>query len=162
MAMKPFMEWKPWQRYATVTVAALLLLYGVFLAVALPSSGKVDVYLDLGTNPDGSMYIRCDAARSDAGACDPAGDGSPDHARILVHKRDRVTMHVTSVDGGGRAHDFKMDGMPYLLPPARMEMEMHHRSQSKAITAWMAGEYHIKCELKGHAAAGMWATLVVQ
>ncbi len=162
--MKPFKQWRPWQRYTAITVASLLVLYGVFLAIALPSNGKaVDVYLTLGTNPDGSMFIRCDAQRSDAGACDPAGThGDPDQARILVHKRDRVTMHVESLDGGGRAHDFKMDGMAYLVPPARMEMEMHHRMQSRTITAWMAGTYHLKCEIAGHEGAGMWATLVVQ
>lgn len=163
MAMKPFKEWKPWQRYTTLTVVALLLLYVVLLAIALPSSGSAHVDLSLGTKADGTMYIRCNQAASDPGVCDPAGvDGDPDHARIVVHKRERVTMTVHSDDGGGRAHDFKMDGMAYFLPPMRMEMEMHHMTQSKTITAWMSGSYHIKCELKGHESAGMWATLVVE
>ncbi|MEA3135932.1 MAG: hypothetical protein QOJ26_973 [Thermoplasmata archaeon] len=163
MAMKPFKEWKPWQKYTTFAVAGILVLYGVFLAVALPSNGtKVHAYLEAGTLSDGSMYFRCDTAQSTPGACDPAGtDGNPDQAKLTVHKRDRLTITVHSADGGGRAHDFKMDGMGYFLPPERMEMEMHKDTQSKTITAWMSGTFHIKCEIPGHEGKGMWATLVV-
>jgi hypothetical protein len=167
MAMKPFKEWKPWQRSATFAVVGLLVLYGIFLAVALPSNGTdVHAYIEAGTIASGegagAMYFRCDVERSTPGACDPAGtDGNPDQAKILAHKRDRLTITVHSTDGGGRAHDFKMDGLSYFLPPERMEMEMHKDTQSKTITTWKTGTFHIKCEIRGHEAKGMWATLVV-
>ena len=164
MAMKPWKDWRPWQRGVTIGVGAILLLYGLFLAVSLPSSGDhVHAYLEVGTLSDGSMYIRCDLNRSTPGSCDPEGtDGDPDHAKVLAGKRDRLTLTVTSADGGGRAHDFKMEGLAYLLPPERMEMELHKTTQSRTITTWMTGTYHIKCELPGHEDAGMWATLVVK
>jgi uncharacterized cupredoxin-like copper-binding protein len=54
-----------------------------------------------------------------------------------------------------------MDGMAYFMPPERMEMEMHKDTQSRTITAWMSGTFHIKCEIPGHEGKGMWATLVV-
>ncbi|HUR24905.1 MAG TPA: hypothetical protein VM327_02695 [Candidatus Thermoplasmatota archaeon] len=159
---KPFKDWKPWQRYTTFAVAGILVMYGIFLAVSLPSNGTdVHVYIEAGTTGN-SMYFSCDLNRSTPGACDPAGDGNPNQAKILVHKRDRLTITVHSADGGDRAHDFKMEGMAYFLPPERMEMEMNKDTQSKTITAWKAGTFHIKCEVRGHEGKGMWATLVVR
>jgi hypothetical protein len=161
--MKPFKEWAPWQRYTTIGVAVLLVLYGVFLAVVLPSSGTtVHVTMDAGTNPDGSMYFRCDIGASDTDACSPTGSsGNLDQAKITVHKRDKLQLTVRSLDGGGRAHDVKMEGIAYFLPPARMEMELQHPVQTKTVTMWMAGTFHVRCELPGHEGRGMWATVVV-
>lgn len=156
--------WRRGGRGAFVfTLAGLLVLYGVFVTVALPSNGTTDhVYLEAGTNEDGSMFYRCVVAKSTPGVCDESGDGNPDHARMHVHARDRVEFTVHSLDGGDRAHDFKMEGWSYFLPPARLEMELHHVEESKTITAWHTGTYHIKCELPGHEARGMWGTLIVE
>lgn len=154
-----FRDWKPWQKGLTIALGVLLLLYAVFIAVAVPSNGtKVHVYAEVGTLSDGSMYFKCDAARSTPGSCE---DGNALQARMHVHKGDRLTLTVTSADGGGRAHDVKMDGLAYFLPPARLEMELHKATESRTITAWMAGSYKVKCELKGHDGRGMHATLVV-
>jgi hypothetical protein len=158
-----FKDWKPWQRITTIAVAGVLLLYGVFLAVVLPSNGTtVHVTMEAGTNVSGSMFFRCDPTASDAGACSATGaSGNPDQAKITLHKRDRLALTVRSLDGGGRAHDVKMEGIAYFLPPARMEMELQKPSQSKTVTMWMGGTFHVKCELPGHEGKGMWATIVV-
>ena len=162
--MKGWNEWQPWQRTTTLVVAALLVLYGIFLAVVLPSDGTtVHVTMDAGTNPDGSMFFRCDAGGSDSGICDPLGsNGNPDQAKITVHKRDRLALTVRSLDGGGRAHDVKMEGIAYFMPPARMEMELQHPIQTKTVTMWSSGTFHVRCELPGHEGKGMWATVVVE
>lgn len=157
----------PWpdpgpKRTALIAVLALVGLYIVYAAfVAVPTGDDVEVYIEAGTHDDGSMFYRCDLNRTTPGACDPAGDGSPDHALITVDGRDRVTLTVRSLDGGDRAHDFKLNGWAYFLPPARVEMELHEPTQSTTFTAWKSGQFHIWCELPGHEEAGMWATLQV-
>lgn len=158
-----FKDWKPWQKGLAIGAGVLLVLYGAFIAVAVPSNGtKVHAYAEVGTLSDGSMYFRCvedDPARaSTPGSCTNEGDQATFH----VHKGDRFTLTVTSMDGGGRAHDVKMDGVAYFLPPARLEMELHKPTESRTITAWMDGTFKLKCELKGHEGKGMVAHLVVE
>lgn len=155
-----FKDWKPWQKGLTIAVGVLLLLYAVFIALAVPSNGtKVHVYAEVGTLSDGSMFFKCDAARSTPGSCE---DGAADQARMHAHKGDRFTLTVTSTDGGDRAHDVKMDGLAYFLPPARLEMELHKATESRTVTAWASGTFKVKCELPGHEGKGMVAHLVVE
>jgi len=158
--MKPFKEWKPWQRTTTIVVAVLLGVYILYAAfVSIPNSKHDNVYLRLGTQP-GGMYLRCDDRNGqDAGGlCTSDGDGN---AIVHVGTRDRVTFHIHNDDGGDHTHDFRLLGGAYFLWPAHAENELHKDDVSVSFTAWMSGTYRIICELPGHDAAGMHGQIVI-
>lgn len=150
----------PVQRKAILlsAVVVVLLLYGGYAtAVSVSNGHEKRVSIVAGIHPDGSMYYSCDQANSTAGVCDENNG----HARILVEKRDRVKITVRTDDGKRHSHDFRLEGAPYFLWPAGIEMELEKGTQTKSFTAWATGEYPFVCELKGHKEAGMYGTLVV-
>lgn len=145
---------------AAVAIGVLiLLLYGGYAAAVSVSNG-VDKHVSIvaGMRPDGSMFYSCDATNSTPGVCEENGG----HARVAVDKRDRLRVTVRTDDGKPHSHDFRLEGPPYLVWPAGIEMELEDGPETKSFTAWAAGEYRFVCELKGHEAAGMWGTLVVR
>lgn len=146
-----------WLKWTLLTVGALVVLYGAFVGYASYSNGQnVTVALNVGTNPNGGMYMRCDAAKSTAGVC---GDG--DQAIVTVHQRDRVTLQIHNDDQGDHTHDFNVQGWQYALPPISPEMELHQADQEWTFTAWASGRYHMLCELPNHDVMGMHGTFVV-
>jgi plastocyanin len=156
--VKPFKEWKPWQRTTTIAVAALLVLYVVYaIFVSIPNGKHDDVYLRLGTQGS-TMYLRCAEGSNPSDACRVGSDGN---AEVFVGARDRVTFHIHNDDGGDHTHDFRLEGGAYWLWPAHAEDELHGEDSSVSFTAWKAGTFRLICELKGHDAAGMHAVLHV-
>lgn len=149
---------RPWQRRSILAVGVVVLLYLAYMLNARWSNGHgADVTLELGTNSDGSMFLRCVSSESSSGVC----TGPAEHATFTVHARDRVHLTVRSLDGGGRTHDFKVEGWPYAPLYPWVELELHSQEESATFTAWKSGTYHVLCELPGHEAAGMWGTFVV-
>lgn len=142
------------------SLAVLLVAYGAYAATVTVDNGgpTKEAAILAGASPDGSMFYHCDATASTPGVCEDV-DG---HARILVEKRDRIHVTVRTDDGRRHSHDFRLEGLPYLLWPAGVEMELEAPSESSTFTAWAAGEYRFVCELRGHESAGMWGTLVVR
>jgi plastocyanin len=163
-----FQRWK-WLKPALITVGVLAFLYGGYAIFVSYSNGtSVHVTLHAGTimtGPNqGKMYIRCDVAASTPGSCD-----DKDQVTVTVHQRDRVRFTVISDDGpspdgsfAGRAHDFRLEGWQYFLPPAGVEMELTGGQESSSMTAWAKGTFLFKCELSGHEAEGMYGHLVVE
>lgn len=150
-----------WLMVTLIAVASLLLVYAAYsLFVSYGNGDKVAVTIHAGVHTDGAnagkMYYRCSSA-SPAGVAD-----NSDQCTITVHKRDKVTLTVISDDGAGRSHDFKLQGAPYFLYPAGIEMEIQDsNSQTGTFTAWATGDYKFVCEISGHEAAGMFGTLHV-
>ncbi|HUR69969.1 MAG TPA: cupredoxin domain-containing protein [Candidatus Thermoplasmatota archaeon] len=149
---------KAWLKRTLLVVAVVAVLYGAFIGFASYSNGhKVTVDFSLGTNADGSMYLRCTSA-SEPGVC---GGDRPDQATVTVHKRDRVTFRIHNDDSGDHSHDFKLEGWQYALPPLSPESELHKADESWTFTAWAPGSFRLWCELKGHASRGMEGTFFV-
>lgn len=140
-------------------LAILFLAYaGYATAVSVPN-GELTKHVSIvaGTDPDGTMYFHCDVVNSTEGACiDEEG-----HAQIRAHVRDRLQVRVSTDDGRKHSHDFKLEGAPYALWPAGIEMELNKPTETKSFTAWREGTYRFVCELQGHERAGMWGSLVV-
>lgn len=146
-------------RLVLSALAVALAVYGAYAAfVSYAPGDRLRVEILAGVAEDGSMFFRCEPARSTAGACEDAGG----HARILASKRDRVTVTVRTDDGRRHSHDFRLMGAPYLVPPAGIEMELKAPSETKSFTAYATGEFRFICELPGHEASGMWGTLSVR
>lgn len=144
-------------RIVLMVVVVLAVLGGGWTAFASYSNGtRVEATVEAGTEPDGSMFFRCVEAESSAGVCDPA-----DPKRVVVHERDRVHLTVRSLDKGRHVHDFFVDSLAYGPPYPWVELELEDATESTTFTAWKAGEFRFECELAGHAAKGMWGTLVV-
>lgn len=151
------------RRWLVVTLsvlAGLLLLYAAYSVFVSYDNGTHDaVTIHAGAYTSGAkagkMYYHCSDSSGGA-AVDNA-----DQCTVTVHKRDKVTFTVISDDGSGRTHDFKLQGAPYFLYPAGIEMEIQNGSQSSTFTAWATGDYKFVCELPGHEDAGMWGTLHV-
>lgn len=149
---------RAWLRRLLVAVLVVAVLYGAYAAFVSWSNGAdKTIVVVAGVAQDGSMFFRCVAQESTRGTCDPAAP-----SRFTVESRDRVTFRVRTDDGRPHSHDFRLLGLPYLVPPAGIEMELYASEESKSFTAWKSGEFRIVCELRGHEAAGMWGTLVVR
>src|SRR5581483_375589 len=117
---------KPWLKWTLIAVVGILVLYGAFVAFAEYSTGaNVKVTFQLGHNPDGSMFLKCDQAATTPGVCAPG-----DQAVVTVHQRDRVTFALVNLDGPGRTHDFKLEGWQYAAPPISPEMELEQAQES--------------------------------
>jgi uncharacterized cupredoxin-like copper-binding protein len=150
-----------WLIVTLAVLAGLLVLYAAYAVfVSYDNGTKVAVTIHAGayTSGDhaGKMYYHCTDASGGA-----VVDGA-DQCTVTVHKRDKVTFTVISDDGAGRTHDFRLEGAPYFLYPAGIEMEIQDaNNQSGTFTAWATGDYKFICELSGHEDAGMWGTLHV-
>jgi uncharacterized cupredoxin-like copper-binding protein len=150
-----------WLIVTLAVLAGLLVVYAAYAAfVAYDNGTHVNVTIHAGAYTSGAksgqMYYHCSDASGGA-VVDNA-----DQCSITVHRRDKVTFTVISDDGPGRTHDFKLQGAPYFLYPAGIEMEIEAtNSQTGTFTAWATGDYKFVCELAGHEAAGMWGTLHV-
>ena len=143
------------------TAAAILLVaYGAYALAASVTNGAPtkEVHIVAGVAEDGSMYFHCEPEQETPGACEDR-DG---HATILAKKRDRLRVTVRNEDGRSHSHDFRLEGAPYLLWPAGIEMELEDAQESSSFTAWARGEYRFVCELAGHEDLGMWGTLLVE
>lgn len=150
---------KRWFRRTVIGVAAVVVAYGGYMVFARWSNGTdTDVFVEAGTNPDGSMYFHCDPTRSSLNVC----SGPSNHSTVTVGHRDRVHLTVHSNDGGGRAHDFKVTGWAYAFPYPWVELELHQETETETFTTWKSGTFMFFCELPGHEQAGMWGALVVQ
>lgn len=141
----------------------LLIALGVVVAIALLYTGyttystrDVSATIEVGTNPDGSMYLRC-ASASGGAECSGGDQGT-----LTVAKRDRVHLTIVNKDGGDHTHDFNIQGWQYFFWPNTPEQELHAQTETASFTAWSAGSYHILCEISGHDAKGMRGTLLVQ
>lgn len=145
---------------AAIGIGLLLLIaYGAYASYVTYSPGEDRaVTLVAGTAKDGTMFFHCDQDGSTPGVCEDV-DG---HARVTVDRRDRVAMTVRTDDGRKHPHDFFLEGAPYFVFPAGIEMELEKPSETKSFTAYARGEYRFVCELAGHEEAGMWGTLVVR
>lgn len=140
-----------------IGLGVVVVLYAAYAAAATLSNGTTK-RVSIVAGVDGSrMFFQCDAANSTEGACVDV-DG---HAQIRVQKRDRVHVHVASADGKSHMHDFRLQGAPYLVWPAGLEMELEEGAEDGTFTAYATGTYRFICELPGHDEAGMWGTLVV-
>lgn len=150
---------KTWVRNLLLVAGILAVAYGAYAAFVTVSNGnEKHVTILAGIKPGGEMFYHCVVEESTPGVCTDK-DG---HATVTVAKRDRVTFTVKTDDGRNHSHDFLLEGAPYMMWPAGIEMELEHPSESGAFTAWKTGEYRFVCELSGHEDAGMWGTLVVK
>lgn len=146
---------KGWKGTVIYAAAVLLVVYGAYAAFVSYSNGdKVTLNLEVGTNQDGTMYLRC-AAGSTPTAC------TPNESTFTVHKRDRVTVNVHNADGGKHTHDIRLVGGPYWLWPGGFENELESPDVTAHFTAYSTGTFEVICELAGHYDAGMKGTLVV-
>jgi len=161
---------RPWYRTgggaAILGLAAVAILYvGYALFVSVSDGTLVEMEIRVGTNPDGSMYLRCGAGSS-PGVCDAAA-ANPDQGAFRVEKRDRVHVTIFNDDGGNHTHDVRLQGGPYFLWPAGFEHELGQCNVGQpcattSFTAWSAGTFDLVCELSGHLRLGMHGTLVVE
>jgi hypothetical protein len=145
--------------WVIVVAVVLVALGGAFSVYTSQSNGTLDtVTLHVGEAPNGdfTMYLRCSNATGGA-SCD-----NSNQTTVTVHVRDRVTFVVVDDQGAGHLHDFNIQGFPAFLYPNSPEMELEEASQSTTITTWLAGTYHILCELPNHDASGMHGTLIVE
>jgi hypothetical protein len=153
---------KRWLLVTIIVVASLLMVYAAYsLFVSYDNGTKVAVTIHAGEyqsgEKKGKMYYHCTQIAGAGATKDDA-----DQCTLTVHKRDKVTLTVISDDGAGRTHDFRLQGGPYWLYPAGIEMEIKDsNSQSGTFTAWATGTYTFICELPGHQDAGMSGTLKV-
>lgn len=148
----------PRTRALLAVLAAVLALYGAYAAFVTYAPGDdARVAILAGVAEDGTMFFRCEAAGTTPGACVDVGG----HAEIRAGKRDRLAVTVRTDDGKRHSHDFRLEGLPYLVPPAGIEMELEKPSETKSFTAYATGTFRFVCELPGHERAGMWGTLVV-
>lgn len=155
-----------WKGAVIWSAAGLVVLYGLYAAFVSYDNGtdvdlhvEVGTYTDSGTHGGASMYLRC-ASGSTPSVCSP-GDST-----FRVHKRDRIHLTVTNLDGGDHTHDIRLTGGAYWLWPAGFEDELNGCASSKpcaetTFVAYSTGSFRIVCELTGHDGAGMNGTLVV-
>lgn len=149
---------RPRLRNGLIVAAVVGVVLAAWIANARYSNGvEKRVFIDAGTNADGTMFYRCVTAQSTTGICTPGNQTT-----LTVDARDRLTLTVRSLDGPGRTHDFRLEGWPYAPPYPWVEMELEERTQEQTFTAWKAGSWKFICELEGHEGRGMWGTLVVK
>ena len=112
----------------------LLLLVLLLVPAATAASRTIDI--EVGTNSDGSMYLR--------------------PGNVTVTKGDEVTLSIKNVDR--IFHDVALldyDGDVEIEVPAG-------RTASHTFTASVAGDFRLICEVSGHKQKGMFGFLHVE
>jgi len=123
-------------RLVVAAVVVLVLFAGYAAAVSIDNGEPTkQITIIAGRNADGSMDYHCDLDASTREACVDV-DG---HAQIRAAKRDRLRVTVRTDDGLSHNHDFRLQGLPDLIWPAGIEMELKEGTQTKTLTAYATG-----------------------
>lgn len=113
-------------------LAFLLLL----LVVPTVSAAARDIDIEVGTNPDGTMYLTPSNVTVDLG----------DEVTLRIHNADRIFHDVALLDYDG--NDVEIE-----VPAGKTE--------THTFTATVAGDFRLICEVSGHKQKGMFGFLHV-
>jgi uncharacterized cupredoxin-like copper-binding protein len=116
--------------------SALALATLLFLLSPSASAASRTVDIEVGSNPDGSMYLRPGNVTVNLG----------DVVTLRIHNPDRIFHDVALLDYDGNDIEIEVPG---------------GSTEEKTFTASVAGDFRVICEVRGHKQAGMQGTLHV-